>query len=128
MSMTAFLTGNLLVQETTGSVTHVPIPIDATLTGQETYFHAQVSVAAGAQNQSVALTLAKATVVYIKSKKESDGSAKKVIVEFDGYSGSVSTGEVNASEICIFNTDVVAIKLSNDGPDDILVEIACVGE
>lgn len=122
-------TGQILMSESASKKNHVARAIDAVLTTDGTYFHTQVLVSAGEQDHVVTLAVTQCAVLYIRSVFQVDQvTAAAVIIELDGYSGSVTTGEVKASELVLFNTDIIALKISNDNATDVLVEIAAAGE
>lgn len=126
--MKAFWNGTLLVRESANAANNIPIQISSTLVDQDQYFHAQISLAAGEQAHTVSIPFSQIAVLYVKARIASDDTPAQVIIGLDGYAQSVATGEVKASEVCIFRTDVVAVSISNDNAVAVIVEVAAVGE
>lgn len=125
--MKAFWTGTLLVKESSNAANAIPVQISSTLVDQDDYFHAQIALTAGEQGHAVVLPFSTVTVLYVKARVTSDNSAAQVIIYLDGYSGSVTTGEVKAAEVCLFDTDIIALQLTNDNAVAVIVEVVAVG-
>lgn len=111
----------------TSRTNHIARAIDATIEDLDTYHHSQVSLAAREQSVLINLNVTQAAVLYLKATLASDGTPIEIIAELDGLDSSVSTGEVKVTEMVLLNTDVIAVRLSNDNDVEVLVEIIAAG-
>lgn len=119
-------TGQILVSESASSENHIARAIDSVTSTANAYHHTKVTVEAGVQNQSVPLSITTAYVLYIKVT-DADGAMKTARLELDGLDVSITTGDVLCSEMLLFNTDIVAMTVSNEGATTIYVEVVAAG-
>lgn len=119
-------TGQILVSESASKKNHIARAIDSVSSTSTAYHHTKVLVAGGEQDQIVSLSIVKAEMLYLKVT-DADENPAQAIFEFDGLDISVSTGEVKASELLLFNTDIIAMRVSNEQGYDIYVEVVAAG-
>lgn len=119
-------TGQILVSESANSENHIARAIDSVTSSATAYHHTKVTVDPAQQNQSIALSITTAYVLYLKVTDADDAPASARF-ELDGLDVSITTGDVKCSEMMLFNTDVIALTVSNEGSDTIYVEVIAAG-
>ncbi len=128
MAVKSILTGQLLVSDSAvQGQNKIAKALDSKITGLTNYQHVNVSLPKLTLNQSVNLNFSNIKMLYMKSKKTSDGSDLQIRINVTVNDTSVSLNDVPCSEIILFNTDIAAVSLDNDTVSDAEVEIIIAG-
>ncbi|MCI0531545.1 MAG: hypothetical protein L0Y74_06335 [candidate division Zixibacteria bacterium] len=119
----------LVIEQVTQGQNKVARPFDDSVSNQSKYFSVNVSLNKFTLNQNVSLNMSKATSLFVRATKVSDGSRLPIRINIDETSGQVSvvSNDIRASILILEDCDVVALSLDNDTPDDANVEIVAAG-
>jgi hypothetical protein len=119
-------TGQILVSESASKLNHIARAIDSVLSTPTGYHHTKVTVAGGEQDQIISLSITEAKILYLKVT-DADDVAAQARFQLDGLDVSLVTGDIKASEIMLFDTDIVALRVSNENAFDVFVEVVAAG-
>src|SRR5574342_296096 len=126
MSIKTSLSGQFLViEQVTQGQNKVARPFDDKISDQSKYFSVNVALSRFTLNQAVSLNMSKATSLFVRATKVSDGSRLPIRINIDETAGGVSvvSNDIRASILILLDCDVVGLSLDNDTPEDCTVEL-----